>query len=262
MTSISPKVTSPFQETLLDENTPGVCLPVFDGPLDLLLFLIRKNEIDIYDIPIETVTRQYLDILNAMDGLNLDLAGEFFVMASSLLHIKSRMLLPQIKSEIEEVEEEEPVDPRWELVQQLVEYRGMKEASGDIASLMQAMNDQLPRIVEEPEAVAAEILPSDSMEIWNLFNLVMERFSDRMESTEIQREAITIAEQMELIISHLQDYKKFSFSTLLPEKFNVSYLVVTFLAVLELTRLKKLSVIQEGNYGEIFCSQREESLDE
>ncbi|MDV7395814.1 segregation/condensation protein A, partial [Arthrospira platensis SPKY1] len=116
-------------------------LPVFEGPLDLLLFLIRRNEIDIYDIPIETVTRQYLEVLRQNEPLELDTAGDFFVMAATLMYIKSRMLLPQDEKPHEEDEGNEGTDPRWELVQQLLQYRKFKEAAAALDRLMeQAQN--------------------------------------------------------------------------------------------------------------------------
>src|SRR5437764_7598520 len=110
-------------------------LQVFEGPLDLLLFLIRKNELDIYDIPIESVTRQYIDALRAMQQLDLDLAGEFFVMAATLMEIKSRMLLPKGQHAVDPNAEEEEMDPRWELVHQLLQYKKFKDAAAQLNAL-------------------------------------------------------------------------------------------------------------------------------
>jgi len=108
-------------------------LPVFEGPLDLLLFLIRKNELDIYAIPIDTVTRQYLEVIYAMKELQLEVAGEFFVMAATLMEIKSRMLLPRHQQAVDPNAEEDDLDPRWELVHQLLQYKKFKEASSQLA---------------------------------------------------------------------------------------------------------------------------------
>src|SRR3954471_9311910 len=110
-------------------------LQVFEGPLDLLLFLIRKNELDIYDIPIESVTRQYIDALHAMQQLDLDVAGEFFVMAATLMEIKSRMLLPKGQHAVDPNADDEEVDPRWELVHQLLQYKKFKEAAAELGEL-------------------------------------------------------------------------------------------------------------------------------
>src|SRR5471032_249130 len=111
-------------------------LQVFEGPLELLLFLIRKNELDIYDIPIESVTRQYLEALRAMQQLDLELAGEFFVMAATLMEIKSRMLLPKGLAAVDPNAEDEEMDPRWELVHQLLQYKKFKEASASLRELI------------------------------------------------------------------------------------------------------------------------------
>ena len=123
-------------------------LQVFEGPLDLLLFLIRKNELDIYDIPIEQVTRQYLDALFAMQQLDLDLAGEFFVMAATLMEIKSRMLLPKDLQAVDpNAADEEEMDPRWELVHQLIQYRKFKEAAAQLGELAVERQDMIARYV-------------------------------------------------------------------------------------------------------------------
>ena len=114
-------------DALLPISHHAVSLQMFEGPLDLLLFLIRKNEIDIYDIPIASVTNQYLDVLATIDNKDLDLTGEFFVMAATLMLIKSRMLLPKSQQAIEDdIEEQAEEDPRWELVQQLIDYKKIK----------------------------------------------------------------------------------------------------------------------------------------
>ncbi|MGB0290509.1 MAG: segregation and condensation protein A [Opitutales bacterium] len=106
-----------MEEALIPNNEFAVSLPAFEGPLDLLLYLIRRNEVDIYDIPIETVTRQYIEILGSMEELDLEIAGEFFVMAATLMYIKSRLLLPKKDQGANEDVEDESIDPRWELVQ-------------------------------------------------------------------------------------------------------------------------------------------------
>ncbi|MEO6569439.1 MAG: segregation/condensation protein A, partial [Opitutaceae bacterium] len=120
---------------MVPDSDYRIKLQVFEGPLDLLLFLIRKNELDIYDIPIESVTRQYVDALRAMQQLDLDLAGEFFVMAATLMEIKSRMLLPKGQHAIDPHAEEDEMDPRWELVHQLLQYKKFKEAAATLGEL-------------------------------------------------------------------------------------------------------------------------------
>ncbi len=122
-------------------------LQAFEGQLDLLLFLIRKNELDIYDIPIESVTRQYLDALRAMQQLDLDLAGEFFVMAATLMEIKSRLLLPRGQAAIDPDAAEDEMDPRWELVHQLLEYKKFKEAAARLGEIAIEKQNLLARYV-------------------------------------------------------------------------------------------------------------------
>ena len=117
---------------MVPDSDYRIKLQVFEGPLDLLLFLIRKSELDIYDIPIESVTRQYIAALHAMQELDLEIAGEFFVMAATLMEIKSRMLLPKGMAAVDPDTPEEEMDPRWELVHQLLQYRKFKEASAQI----------------------------------------------------------------------------------------------------------------------------------
>ena len=130
----------------LDSDT-RIKLPVFEGPLDLLLFLIRKNELDIYDIPIESVTRQYIAALRAMQELDLDLAGEFFVMAATLMEIKSRMLLPKGQHAVDPNAEDDDLDPRWELVYQLLQYKKFKEAAAKLAELSAVRQNLMDRHV-------------------------------------------------------------------------------------------------------------------
>ena len=118
---------------MVPDSDYRIKLQVFEGPLDLLLFLIRKNELDIYDIPIESVTRQYIDALHAMKELDLEVAGEFFVMAATLMEIKSRMLLPKGLHAVDPNADEDDMDPRWELVHQLLQYKKFKDAAGALA---------------------------------------------------------------------------------------------------------------------------------
>ncbi len=120
---------------MVAEIDPRIKLSVFEGPLDLLLFLIRKHEIDIYDIPIEIVLDQYLDVLNSLQEVKLEIAGDFFVMAATLMEIKSRLLLPKHQRAVSEDDDDENLDPRWELVHQLLEYKKFKEAADKLDEL-------------------------------------------------------------------------------------------------------------------------------
>lgn len=239
----------------------AVSLPVFEGPLDLLLFLIRKNEIDIYDIPIEGITRQYLDILRSMEHQKLEVAGEFFVMAATLMQIKSRMLLPKDEQLIGADEEEgEEVDPRWELVQQLIEYKKFKDASGKLSELMEEAQNTLFRdyFVKAEEKVERPLRPTDAVSLWNTFNQVLRRLSEKIVIGQIHDEVVTIAERMEDILQEIKVRPQFRFSDLITGPVSIPYVISTFLALLELTRLRKLVLEQNEAFDDIHCSAFEE----
>jgi len=239
------------------EYDQAIKLPVFEGPLDLLLYLIRRNEIDIYDIPISTVTHQYLDILAAMEKKQLEVAGEFFVMAATLMQIKSRMLLPVEKRGKEEDEnEDEEIDPRWELVQQLMEYKKFKDASGDLEELIRRAQDLLPREVlqQNQDKKPQPLRNSDKIEIWNTFNAVLRRLAEKIVIGQIEDEAVTVADRMDFILVYKQTNRRFSLSSLLEnENLTLQMLVSTFLAILELTRLNEIRIEQDEIFGEIHC---------
>ncbi|MBK1857360.1 segregation/condensation protein A [Cerasicoccus arenae] len=246
-------------DALAPNQELSIRLPAFEGPLDLLLFLIRKNEIDIYDIPIERVTRQYLDVLHSMEQLNLEVAGDFFVMAATLMYIKSRMLLPTNEQVKQAAEEEEESDPRWELVQQLLEYKKFKEAAYQLQDLVETQQDLIPRIYRESsdQKEARPLKPTDKIEIWNGFNMVLRRLAEGMRSGEINDEQVSVADRMEYILEILETRDDFHFTELFEDKaYGMNLLVSTFLAVLELSRLKKLFVIQDDTYGDIRCEKR------
>ena len=235
-------------------------LSAFEGPLDLLLFLIRRNEIDIYDIPIEEVTRQYLDVLHAMERMDLEVAGEFFVMAATLMYLKSRLLLPPAEEAAEEEEEEEDIDPRWELVQQLLEYKKFKEVARALREQIQLQQDLLPRHFKEADEPAAPrpLKPSDRLEIWNTFNNLLRRLQERL-GGEIHDEQLTTADRMEAVLKLARTRPRFTFDDLLPSYGNISInlLVTTLLALLELARLKQVWLRQDEVYGQIAIEVRD-----
>lgn len=236
-------------------------LQVFEGPLDLLLFLIRKNELDIYDIPIESVTRQYVEVLRTMQRLDLDVAGEFFVMAATLMEIKSRMLLPKGEHAVDPEAEEEDLDPRWELVHQLIQYRRFKEAAAELAGLATAHADLIDRQgpTRALEAGDRPLQAVDRIELWNAFNLVLRRLAEKLVVGEIHDESVTVADQMEWLMARTRSGGSFVFSQLFPEGTTLRRLVATFLAVLELTRLRKLRIRQDEVFSDIVCSAAEEN---
>ena len=234
-------------------------LPVFEGPLDLLLFLLRKNELDIYDIPIASVTRQYLEVLYAMKDLQLEVAGEFFVMAATLMEIKSRMLLPKHQQAVDLNAEEDDLDPRWELVHQLIQYKKFKEASGRLGELAFNAQDMLDRPASAFAPSSERPLQHvDRIEVWNNFNLVLRRLAEKLVVGQIHAEQVTVSDQMEYILDHLKTRRTFTFSSLFDTKISLRRLVASFLAMLELTRLNKLRLQQDEAFADILCTAVDE----
>lgn len=248
------------EEALIPENDFAIRLPAFEGPMDLLLYLIRRSEVDIYDIPIEKVTEQYIEVLSSMETLDLEIAGEFFVMASTLMYIKSRMLLPKKDQGANEDVEDEDVDPRWELVQQLLEYRKFKEAAEDIRKLILSSNDLISRIgpKDAVEAIERPLKPVDRVDLWNTFNHVLRRLAERIDEGQITAEQVTVADRMEVVLLRIKHEPSFLFSDLFESTTTITTIVTSFLAVLELTRLGKINLQQDKAFTDIRCSRVEE----
>ena len=248
-----------MEEALIPDNDFAIRLPTFEGPMDLLLYLIRRSEVDIYDIPIERVTEQYIESLGSMETLDLEVAGEFFVMASTLMYIKSRMLLPKKDQGSNEDVEEDDIDPRWELVQQLLEYRKFKEAAEDIRKLILSSNDLISRIgpIDALEAVERPLKPVDRVDLWNTFNSVLRRLAERIDEGQINAEQITVADRMELVLLRIKQKDNFLFSELFESSTTITTIVATFLAVLELTRLDKITLKQDRAFADIRCMRVE-----
>lgn len=246
---------------MVPDSDYRIKLQVFEGPLDLLLFLIRKNELDIYDIPIESVTKQYVEALRAMQQLDLDLAGEFFVMAATLMEIKSRMLLPKGQHAVDPNADDEEVDPRWELVHQLLQYKKFKDAAAKLHELALTRQNLMARHVSNlaADAVDRPLRAVDRIELWNAFNIVLRRLAEKLVVGEIHDEVVTVADQMEWLLARTQTEKSFVFSQLFPEGVTLRKLVATFLAMLELTRLKRLRLRQNEAFTDIVCEAVVES---
>ena len=246
---------------MVAEIDPRIKLSVFEGPLDLLLFLIRKHEIDIYDIPIGLVFDQYLDALSEMQEVNLEIAGDFFVMAATLMEIKSRLLLPKQQRTLSEDEDDEDLDPRWELVHQLLEYKKFKEAAESLDTLSDHASLQLTRdydSVNRIEGPMRPLKPEDQISVWNSYNIVLRRLSEKLILGEIQDDAVTVVDQMEVLIKKGQTEPRFEFSSLFPGKCSIKLLVVTFIAILELVRLKRLSITQNHSFSDFIIDRIEE----
>jgi len=229
-----------------------VQLDVFEGPLDLLLYLIRKEEIDIYDIPIARVTGQYLRYLEMMKVLNLSFAGEFLAMAATLLYIKSWMLLPP-EERTEEVEE--PVeDPRAELVRQLLEYRQFKEVADDLEekeSLHYRTFQRHDTSAPPLEMVERPLCDVGIFDLLTAFSEVLDRAGKREGFHEVLEEDITVPDQMDLILRRLREQKELIFHLLFPKEAGCTMIIATFLALLELIRMKKVIAVQERPFAEI-----------
>ena len=249
-----------MEEALIPDTDFAIRLSSFEGPLDLLLYLIRRSEVDIYDIPIERVTEQYIDALSSIKTPDLEAAGKFFVMASTLMYIKSRMLLPKKDQGINQDTEEDDVDPRWELVQQLLEYRKYKEAAEDIRKLILNSNDLISRIGPKDaiEAIERPLIPVDRVDLWNTFNQVLSRLAVRIDEGQIHAEQVTVSERMEFILMYTRSKLSFLFSDLFESTTTINTIVATFLAVLELTRLNEISIQQDASFGDIRCQRMNE----
>lgn len=224
-------------------------LDVFEGPLDLLLYLIKQDEVDIYDIPIERITNQYMQYLDVMKMLDLNIAGEFIVMAATLMMIKSRMLLPV--EERPEMEDEE--DPRWDLVRQLVEYKKFKDAAAHLGDLEVRQENMFSRSGEGIQLGPEPDIALEDVSIFDLITAFNEalRKAPREELKEIFAERFTVAEKIDLIIGVMRDKGKASLSRLLAGMTHRYEMVCTFLAILELIRLKQVRAKQSDHFGDI-----------
>ncbi|HSI14431.1 MAG TPA: segregation/condensation protein A [Chthoniobacter sp.] len=229
-----------------------VKLEVFEGPLDLLLYLIKKDEVDIYDISLERITAQYLEFMDAFKVLDLELAGEFVVMAANLIYLKSRALLPvSVQPPDEEAEEE---DPRWDLIRQLVEYKKFKDAAAKLSQRELEQSNLFARMAESTEAAAPERPLGDVsvFDLINAFNSILKRIATKGEDLkEIFEENYTVSDKIDLIMKLTSSGVPLKFTELFANAASRTEIVVTFLALLELVRVKQLKCVQPEVFGEI-----------
>jgi len=247
-------------ETLIpaeEREAYRIRLPNFEGPLDLLLFLIRKEEMDIYDIPIALITRQYLAYIELMKELDLDIAGEFILMAATLIQIKVKMLLPKPEGG----EEEEEGDPRAELVRQLLEYKRYKEVAEDLTDLEDRHRRMFPRTYfewqksfkqEGREVVLKEMSLFDLLQA---FKSVLDHLPDQSFHS-VKTTEVTLEEQIAFLNSMLQDRERIAFSDLMTNLRERIVVIVTFMAILELIRTRRISVHQSSVFEEIWIVRR------
>ena len=245
-----------YIESLFDERSLySVKLESFEGPLDLLLHLIRKDELNIYDIPIADITRQYLEYIRLMEELNLEVAGEFLVMASTLLQIKSRLLLPTPVDEEGNVEEE---DPRAELVRRLLEYQRYKAASLLLRERDLLGRDTFARKFDPPDLV--DLAPEEGPLELELFQLIdaFRQLLAKMPAAAIHQVAadstMSIADRITEVLAFIVDRDTALFDELFDERSNREFFVVTFLAILELCKLRMINIIQDERYGSILLT--------
>lgn len=227
----------------------NIKLPVFEGPFDLLLHLIKENKIDIYDIPIALITSQYLQYLEIMKELNLEIAGEFLVMAATLIHIKSKMLLPQDENMVEE----EKQDPRTELVQQLIEYQRYKDAAIELKK----REEEWIKVFRKSSSMGID---EDTNELYlfdlSLFDLIeaLKKILDKAppEVAIITKEMLSVKDRMSFIVDMIEGKDAIRFEDIFEKGATKLKIIVTFIALLELIRIGVVKAYQERAFGNIW----------
>ncbi len=236
---------------------------VFEGPLDLLLYLIKKEEVDIYEVNLTKLATQFIEHVELMRAFDLDVAGEFLVMASTLMFIKSRELLP-VEQQVVVEGEEEGEDPRWELVRQLVEYKKFKDAARQLQVLESRQESIYPRRpvkMEFDNPAAPAKTEAGIFDLLNAVNAVLKRFEAKEAGTrEIFEDKWTVSEKMERVLGVLLERGRMQFSELFATAASRPEVVCTFLALLELIRLKQLQCLQTEPFAEIEICIRENSV--
>lgn len=242
-----------------------VKLQVFEGPLDLLLHLLEKNKVNIYDIPIVEITKQYMEYINEMQRQDLNVVSEFLVMAATLLDIKSKMLLPK------EVSEEQEEDPRAELVQKLLEYKMYKYMSYELkdrqvdAARTLFKEKTLPKEIQDyrpPVDMATLLGGVDLSRLQELFKTVMKRQEDKIDPVrstfgQIEKDEVDMDGKTLYVEEYLRSHKTFSFVALLEGQRSKMEIIVTFLVVLELMKVGKISIAQEDTFKDIIITSNE-----
>ena len=230
-----------------------VHLENFTGPLDLLLHLIKKNEMDIYDIPIADITAQYLQILDTMQTLNLNVAGEFLLMAASLVHVKSRLLLPKV---VDEESEEEEDDPRAELVRRLLEYQKYKQAAVALDERPKLHDDVFSRFAPEPEVLEKSDGGFMEVSLFDLLAALQDVLAQNPQPAfhEVDLEQLSVTDRINAIMDRLQGHQSLAFDELFSAGTDRRDIVVTFLAMLELVRMRMIRLMQNQRFGTIWLS--------
>ena len=237
-------VTTLPQDLYIPPYALQVFLEAFEGPLDLLLYLIRRQNIDVLDIPIAEITKQYVQYIEVMKELQLELAGEYLLMAAMLAEIKSRMLLPR-----PEAQEEEEEDPRAELVRRLQEYERYKQAAEDISDLPRLERDVFVATAEAPERKVVTKLPDITLkELLLAFHDVLKR-AEMFSNLRMQREPLSVRQRMSEILSRIKASNFTGFANLFDPEEGRMGVAVTFIAILELLRESMIEVVQSDDYA-------------
>jgi segregation and condensation protein A len=231
---------------------------VFEGPLDLLLYLIKKEEVDIYEVNLTKLATQFIEYIELMRQFDLEVAGEFLVMASTLMYIKSRELLP-VDQQVQTEGEEEGQDPRWELIRQLVEYKKFKDAAAQLQTLEARQENIFPRLPAKLEFEPDAPSPKPDVSIFDLLNavnVVLKRFEQRVGAArEIYEDKWTVSEKIEYVLKVIAERGSVHFVELFEGAASRGEVVCTFLALLELIRLKQLVCTQSEPFAEIEISR-------
>jgi segregation and condensation protein A len=233
-------------------------LDIFQGPLDLLLHLIEKEEVDIYNIPIAIITEKYLDYLQTLQMFNLEVVGDFLVMAATLMQIKVKMLLPQTALDSEETVEDNETDPRWELAQKLIEYKKIKEASLSLQKLESSQSLVYTRSGGDfaDKKITAVDDPLKNLSIWDLvdaFKIILDSLEEKPINS-LPKQEVSIKQRMTEIMDLISKEGQIFFQKVFSEVKTKLGLITCFLAVLELIRLRKISASQISLFGEIILS--------
>jgi segregation and condensation protein A len=233
-----------------------VKLESFEGPLDLLLFLIKKNEVDIYDIPIAEITKQYLEYLELIKILDLEMAGDFILLAATLIHIKSQMLLP--KPQLDE-DEEEVIDPRLELVTKLLEYKRFKEMAFKLRDFEDQQIDYFPRLYfyDQGEEVEEEQFDTSDISLFSLIQAFKQVIDNIPKESfhQVKDIQVNTEQQIQFILNYLEEKKQISFIDLISQLRERIIIIVTFIALLELIKRHQIIVKQAIPFGEIWIKK-------
>lgn len=247
---------------------PVPCLPgvmaeykvqfeVFEGPLDLLLYLVKKEEVDIYEVNLTKIATEFIAYIEVMRQLDLEVAGEFLVMASTLMYIKSRELLP-VEQQVQVEGDEDEEDPRWELIRQLVEYKKFKDAAAQLQTFEAEQENIFRRQPGKPHFPETTVPVKPDVSVFDLINavsVILKRFQQRDDSRDIFEDKWSVSEKIEQIRQTITSKSSVKFSELFAAVTNRTEVVVTFLAMLELIRLKQIIITQPEPFSEIEITQ-------